>query len=148
MSVSAPGSDRAVSVFAQLWSEVTATVLEQLSSSPYSLQESSAENMPLAGPTDVHVVVTAAGTARGEMSLRIPADSALALTKVITKKADASGSELSQEDRSALEEVIRQIAGQVSIAARPKGLEIQLTVTLSEAPTWSAGASGWLSAPA
>lgn len=46
--------------------------------------------------------------------------------------------------RSALEELFRQIAGHVVTSAKPKGLEIQLTVILGESPTWPPAASGWI----
>jgi flagellar motor switch protein FliN len=40
--------------------------------------------------------------------------------------------------------LFRQIAGHVATSARPRGLEIQLTVNLGEAPTWPPAASGWI----
>lgn len=131
-----------VHAFAQLWIEALSTVLSQVASAKFPMQAGEAENVPAA--EDVQLTVTAAGTARGEMNLRLPPATALDLAKIFVSDTDAARADLTADDRSALEELFRQVAGHVATSARPKGLEIQLTVSLGEAPTWAAAANGWI----
>lgn len=133
-----------VNAFAQLWTEALATVMSQVASASFPMQQGGAENMPAPAANDVQLTVTAAGTARGEMNLRLPSATALDLAKIFVSDTDAARTEMTADDRSALEELFRQVAGHVATSARPKGLEIQLTVNLGEAPTWSEAASGWM----
>lgn len=100
--------------------------------------------MPAAAAEDVQLTITAAGTARGEMNLRLPPGTAVDLAKIFAADTDAARTDVTADDRSALEELFRQVAGHVVTSARPKGLEVQLTVTLGEAPTWPPAASGWI----
>lgn len=133
-----------VNAFAQLWNDAISTVLSQVASASFPMQEGGAENMPAAVAEDVQLTVTAAGTARGEMNLRLPPATALDLAKIFISDTESARTELTADDRSALEELFRQVAGHVATSARPKGLEIQLTVVLGEAPTWPPAASGWI----
>ena len=133
-----------VNAFAQLWIEALSTVMSQVASASFPMQEGGAENMPAAVAEDVQLTVTAAGTARGEMNLRLPPATALDLAKIFISDTNAARTEITADDRSALEELFRQVAGHVATSAKPKGLEIQLTVILGEAPTWPPAASGWL----
>lgn len=133
-----------VNAFAQLWTEAVATVMSQVASASFPMQAGKAESMPAAAPEDVQLTITAAGTARGEMNLRLPPAAALDLAKIFVSDTDAAHTELTADDRSALEELFRQVAGHVATSAKPKGLEIQLTVILGEAPTWPPAASGWI----
>ena len=144
--MSSPGipSGGPVNAFAQLWTEAISTVMSQVASTSFPMQEGGAENMPAAVAEDVQLTVTAAGTARGEMNLRLPPATALDLAKIFVSDTDAARTEMTADDRSALEELFRQVAGHVATSAKPKGLEIQLTVTLGEAPTWPPAASGWM----
>lgn len=133
-----------VNAFAQLWTEALSTVMSQVASASFPMQAGEAEAMPPAVAEDVQLTVTAAGTARGEMNLRLPPATAIDLAKIFVSDTDAAHAELTTDDRSALEELFRQVAGHVATSARPKGLEIQLTVILGEAPTWPPAASGWI----
>jgi flagellar motor switch protein FliN len=133
-----------VKAFAQLWIEALSMVMSQVASASFPMQEGGGENMPTAVAEDVQLTITAAGTARGEMNLRLPPAVALDLAKIFISDLDAARSDVTADDRSALEELFRQVAGYVATSARPKGLEIQLTVNLGEAPTWLPAASGWI----
>lgn len=136
---------RPVNAFVQLWADATSSVLQQITSAAaYPIIAGGSEGMPASAAEDVQLTVTATGTARGEMNLRLPAPTAIDLVKVFTQNPDVAGPAPSADDRAALEELFRQIAGHVVTSARPKGLDIQLTTVLGEAPTWSPGASGWL----
>ncbi|SRR5581483_11986842 len=137
-----------VNNFVQLWIDAVSAVMAQIASAPYPMQAAGEEGMPAAAAGDVHLTITASGNVRGEMSLRIPAPTAIEWVKIFTANPDVPDPEPSADDRAAVEELVRQIAGHVATNARPKGLEIQLTTALGEAPTWSTGASGWIrSAP-
>ncbi len=132
--------------FAQLWAESMSSVMAQVAAAPFPVEVASraAEKAPAPAEGDIYLTITAAGTARGEMSFRVPANVALALAKVFMGDADAARRELAATDRPAVEELFRQIGGHVSTAATKRWKELPLTVGLGEAPTWSPGASGWL----
>lgn len=134
----------AVNTFVQLWTEAFSAVMSQIASAPFPMQEGAGENMPSAIAEDVQLTVTAAGSVRGEMSLRLPPPTAVELAKIFISDSDAARNEVTADDRSALEELFRQIAGHVTTSAKPKGLDIQLTVALGEAPTWPPAAGGWI----
>ncbi len=132
--------------FVQLWSGSIGGVMGQVASVPFPVEitDTGTEALPAPSEGDAYLMVTAAGAARGEMSFRIPAAGALDLVKVFMGDTDVARSELTTDDRSALEELFRQIAGHVSTSARPRWKELPFTVVLAQAPTWSPGASGWL----
>src|SRR5579864_289268 len=152
--------------FVQLWAESIATVLGQIATQPFAMQlvEAPTEGAIPSEPEssdkekDVYITVTASGTVRGEMSLRIPQASAAALAKIFVGES-GGGAELTADDRAAVEELLRQVAGHVSTAAKPiwKELpltlalapaptwkELPLTLALAPAPTWPSAASGWI----
>lgn len=132
--------------FMQLWATGASHVLGQVVSAEFPIkfgEEGPAESRDPAA-TDVHVTITAAGSARGEMSLRLPASVALQMARTFTGEANSENKELTSDDRLALDELLRQIAGYVSTAAKEKWKDVPITVASGEAPTWSPGASGWL----
>jgi flagellar motor switch protein FliN len=132
--------------FGRLWAESMSSVMAQVAAAPFPVEVASraAEKAPAPAEGDIYLTITAAGTARGEMSLRVPASVALALAKVFMGDADTARQELATTDQPAVEELFRQIGGHVSTAAKEKWKELPLTVGLGEAPTWSPGVSGWL----
>lgn len=143
-----PGRPDPATQFAQLWTDALSAVMAQIASAPFPLEV--AEAAPEASApaaSDLHVTVTAGGALRGEMSLRIPQASVLDLGRIFVGNAETGLRDLTADDRSAIEELLRQIAGQVSTAAKSHWGELPLTVTLSEAPTWSPAAGGWMASP-
>jgi flagellar motor switch protein FliN/FliY len=145
------GKEDPACTFAQLWAEVLARVLGQIAATPFPIEaaDTAPDAVPPPAATDLNVTITSGGSVRGEMSLRIPQASALALVRVFNGDSDTNSRELTPReltanDRSALQELFRQIAGRVSTAARPRWPELPLTASLSEAPTWSPAASGWI----
>lgn len=130
--------------FIQLWIEGFSFVLGQIAGKPFSFE---AVQDPSAAPaedaTDLCVVLSAAGTVRGEMSFRIPQPGAIVLAKTFVGES-ASGTDLTEDDRSAVEELLRQVAGHVSTSAKPIWQEIPFNLTLTQAPGWPAAASGSL----
>jgi flagellar motor switch protein FliN/FliY len=137
--------------FVQLWADSVATVLGQIASQPFAMQlvEAPTEGTMPGEPEssdkekDLYITVTASGTVRGEMSLRIPQASAAALAKIFVGES-GGGAELTADDRAAVEELLRQVAGHVSTAAKPIWKELPLNLALAPAPTWPSAASGWI----
>ncbi len=144
MTNPAATTDDAGRNFIRLWTESIASVLGQVASAPFPVEETAAEGMPAAAATDLYLTITASGAVRGEMSLHLPQATALDLAKLFMSDTDAAHVELTADDRSAAEELFRQIAGHVSTSARPIWTEIPLTVVIGEAPTWSPSAAGWI----
>lgn len=136
--------------FMQLWAASMASVMGQITSGafPVAVTDQARAGVPATAPDDVYLTITAAGTVRGEMSFRLPAIVALQMAKAFSGDADTQRTEVTANDRSALDELFRQIAGHVATAAKEKWKEVPITVVSGEAPTWSAGASGWLDAGA
>jgi flagellar motor switch protein FliM len=98
---------------------------------------------------DLQVTVAAAGSLRGEMSLRIPRFAVLGLGQLFLQEPHEEAAELTPDHRDALEELLRQVAGQVATALTSRWGDVQLRVEPGQSPTWSAAARGWLvSAPA
>ena len=132
--------------FMQLWAASASNVLGQIVSAVF--QVNLAEEPPTgpieAAETDVYLTITVAGSARGEMSFRLPANVALEMARTFSGEGTSENKELTADDRAALDELFRQIAGHVSTAAKEKWNEIPITVGSGEAPTWSPGANGWL----
>jgi len=132
--------------FMQLWATSTSNVMGQIVSGAFQIdvtEESTAGPLEPAG-TDVYLTITVAGGARGEMSFRLPANVALEMARTFSGEGTSGNKELTADDRSALDELFRQIAGHVSTAAKEKWNEVPITVASGEAPTWSPGASGWI----
>jgi len=153
----APGQEQAAK-FIQIWAESLTLVLGQIAAKAFPMQKGEA---PAKGATssepessdtdkdkdkkneDVYLTITASGSVRGEMSLRIPQASAAALAKIFVGEA-GSGAELTDETRAAVEELLRQVAGHVSTGAKLIWKELQLNLALAQAPTWPPAASGWI----
>ena len=60
--------------FVQLWAENMAKVMAQTASAPFPIEIASrtGDEVPAAAEADTYLTVTAAGTVRGEMCLRVP----------------------------------------------------------------------------
>ncbi len=133
----------------EAWRDCLQSVLSQVSGQPAAF-ELSPELLP-AAETDVWYTVVAAGALRGEMTLRLPAASAIRLARKFLGEpeppaaaggADASATEsVATESKEALEELLRQIAGltATSVGAAAGG-EVRLQLSASPAPSWSAEA--------
>jgi len=145
-SGAAPPQEAASGEFMRSWAESMAQVLGQIAGSPLPV-----ESLPAAPPeappreeNDLHLIVVAAGALRGEMSLRIPRTSALALAQIFLGEPQAAAAEFKPEHGEAVEELLRQVAGYVATALKPRWGEVQLRLDSGPPPSWSPGASGWL----
>jgi CheY-specific phosphatase CheX len=131
--------------FIRLWVESIASVLGQIAAVTFPMEDGALESAPAPAPNDLYLTFTAAGAIRGEMGLHLPHASALDLAKLFMGDTNAAHTELTADDRSASEELFRQIAGHVSTSARALWAEIPLTVVLRRSAHLGSG-RGWLDA--
>jgi flagellar motor switch protein FliN len=111
--------------------------------------EISSQPLP-AADSDVWYTVVAGGAVHGEMTLRLPAASGTRLAQkflgevepaagISTEKVTAEN--ITPENKEALEEFLRQIAGLAATALTATvGGEVQLHLAASAAPSWSSDA--------
>jgi flagellar motor switch protein FliN len=131
--------------FMQVWAESFTQVLSQIAGASFAVEtlaEAPAEAQPLQ-ETDLRVVMVAAGTLRGEMSLRIPRPYALGVAQLFLSEAQDAAADFKPDYREAIEELLRQVAGQAATALKPRWGEVQLRLESAVPPSWSAGAGGW-----
>ena len=140
----------------EAWKTCLQNVLTQVSGSASgepATFEISAQSLP-AADTDVWYTVVAGGAVRGEMALRLPAASGARLAQKFLGEAEtapqdatakdataAAATPISAEQKEALEELLRQIAGLTATAlASTAGGEVQFHLSASPAPSWSSDA--------
>jgi len=131
-----------------VWAESLAQVLGQIAGSPFAMEylpEAPAEAQP-PQESDLRLILVAAGALRGEMSLRISRDAALALAQLFLSEARDAAAEFKPDHQEAVEELLRQVAGHAATALKPRWGELQLRLESGAAPSWAPGASGWLAA--
>jgi flagellar motor switch protein FliN len=144
----APPADNGPREFIRAWAESLAQVLGQIAGSavPVEALAAAPADVPVPEESDLRVTVVAAGGLRGEMSLRIPQTSAMAMVKIFMGEAPAA--EDKAGPREEIEELLRQVAGYVSTALKPRWAEVQFHLESGPPPSWSPGAGGWLASPA
>jgi flagellar motor switch protein FliN len=106
--------------------------------------EISSQPLP-AADSDVWYTVVAGGAVHGEMTLRLPAASGTRLAQKFLGEAEPaagiSTENVTPENKEALKEFLRQIAGLAATAlAATAGGEVQLHLAASTAPSWSSDA--------
>jgi flagellar motor switch protein FliN/FliY len=136
--------------YIQLWAESMAQVIGQIAGAPFaveSLPEAPAETQPSREPpqeNDLVVVIVAAGALRGEMSLRIARTSASGVAQLFLGEPQDAAAEFKPDYQEAIEELLRQVAGQAATALKPRWGEVQLRLESTVKPSWPPAASGWL----
>lgn len=141
-----PGSELRIELrnWCEAWKTCLQNVLSQVSGQP-TVFEISSEPLP-AADADVWYTVVAGGAVHGEMALRLPAASGARLArKFLGETEPAAGVVVAEgitaEQKEALEELLRQIAGTAATALAPSvGGEVQLHLSASAAPSWSSDA--------
>jgi flagellar motor switch protein FliN len=144
-----PGLEAAPADYVKLWSDSLSQVLGQVTGSPVActLRAETPPDLPSAAATDLMAMVTASGGLRGEMVLRLPAATALRLAQALMSEPPTPDVELTADYKDAAVELLRQVSGLVSSAAKARWGEVQLLVELgTAAPSWTAAASFWVQA--
>ncbi len=130
------------------WKSCLQNVLSQISGKP-SAEGDSFESSSLVLPvteSDIWYMVVVGGAVRGEMTLHLEAASGTRLAQKFLGEpepaADAAAvATIAPENKEALEELLRQIAGLASTAvASAVGGEVQFHLSASAAPSWSSDA--------
>jgi len=116
---------------------VTDGQLSGLTNVGITLGEVAPEAAPGAA-SDIWYTVVVAGAVRGEMTLRFPATSGVRLAQKFLQETEPAPEEPTAEHKEALEELVRQIAGQTATAlASTVGGEVQFHVAASGSPSWT-----------
>ena len=118
------------------WEKCAQSVLSQITAQTVTF-DATAETLAGAD-SDLWFTVTVGGAIRGEMALRVPAATGIRLAQKLLQETEPSPEQPSAEHRDALEEVLRQVAGQAATAlASVAGGEIQLHLVAAAAPSWA-----------
>jgi flagellar motor switch protein FliN/FliY len=145
-----PPGDREAMEWMQTWAQSLSEVLTQIAGAPFAVESTAtapADGLPPA-ETDLQAVITAAGSLRGEMSLRLSRSSVLGLAQLFLSETQDAAVEFKPEHREAVEELLRQVAGHVATALKPRWGEVHLRLEFGPAPSWSPGVSGWIGSAA
>jgi flagellar motor switch protein FliN len=133
--------------YMQAWAESFAQVLSQIAGAPVlcvALVEAPAE-MAAAVEGDLWMVCTASGALRGEASFRVPAGSAVRLAQRFMSEPEDGETPLTGEHGEAVVELLRQVAGFVATALKPRWGEVQFHLDrASGAPSWPPSSTFWL----
>ena len=122
------------------WEKSTQTVLSQITGQTVNF-ETAAESLA-ASQSDLCYTITVGGAIRGEMTLRLPAATAVHLAQKLLMEPEPGPPVPTAEHKDALEELLRQIAGQAATAlGSSTGGEIQFHLAASAIPSWSAAAT-------
>jgi flagellar motor switch protein FliN len=133
--------------YIQAWAESLAQVLGQISGAALPctvLADAPPDPVPI-GENDLWVVGACSGGIRGEMSLRLTPPTLLRLAQIFVSEPVAPEAELTPDHREAAMELLRQIAGVVVTALKPRWGEVQVRLDASpSAPSWPASSTVWL----
>jgi flagellar motor switch protein FliN len=150
----APARQHEAREFLQLWSDGLSRVVGQITGSavpctvqaeapvglsPPGLSHEDLPPRPVEG--DLWVVVTSLGALRGEMSVRLASATVVRLAQIFKSEPVTPEAQPTADHGEAVVELLRQVSGMVSTAAKARWGEIQLLVEAAgAAPSWpSAG---------
>jgi flagellar motor switch protein FliN/FliY len=118
------------------WEKCVQSVLSQTTGQPVVF-EVSREEVPRT-ESDLWFTVTVGGAVRGEMALRLPAGAGIRLAQKFLQETDPAPESPTSAHKEALEELLRQIAGQAATAlASAAGAEVQFHLASSGPPSWA-----------
>ncbi len=143
--IAAGGS--ATAEYLQLWAEQVAQVMGQVAgaATPCTALADEPVGMAAGGDKDLWALVTSSGALRGEMRVRVPPAAVLQLAQTFMSEPVNAEAELTADHKDALVELLRQLAGLVSTAAKKRWGETQLHVeTAAAAPSWPPAETFWL----
>lgn len=151
--------------YVQVWAESFSQVLGQIAGAPllFVPLAQAAEVAP-AAESDLWIACTCSGALRGETSFRISAASARRLAQRFMSEAgnpdietslteppigetQTTQTQITQEHGEALVELLRQVAGLVASAIKPRWGEVQFRLDpAAGSPSWPASSTFWLRA--
>lgn len=133
-------------VYVQAWAESFSEVLGQIAGAPVAFVPlTEPADLPPAAESDLWIVCTCSGGLRGEQSFRIPTDSAVCLAQRFMSEAESPETPLTQEHGEAVVELLRQVAGLVASAIKPRWGEVQFRLDPAPGgPSWPASSKFWL----
>ena len=111
-----PTLDSAVQEFINVWAANLGQVLAQISGTAFAVESSLTPppEFPVPQEHDLQMSVVVAGSLRGEMNLRVPRPAMLGLGQLFLQEPQNASAELKPDHRDALEELLRQAAGQIA----------------------------------
>lgn len=147
----APAREPELTEFFQIWSDSLSQVVGQItgSAAACSVRGEAPGDLSAAESGDLclYALVTSSGALRGEMSVRLGAATVLRLAQIFMSEPATPEGLPTAEHRDAVVELLRQVSGFVSTAAKARWGEIQLLVELATAaPSWPPAATFWLQA--
>lgn len=139
-----PSAPDEAQAYVQQWSDGLTKVLSQIAGSPFTGESAtpSAELPPT--EQDLHLLAVSAGTVRGEMLFRLPSATVVFFAQLLLGETPDASAECKPEHREAAEELLRQVAGQVATALKPRWGEVQLRIESAAPPAWAPAAQGWI----
>jgi len=141
-------SIREPAAYLEIWRDVLAQVLGEIASTPVScvLEKDCPADLPAPAEGDLWILVSALGSLRGEMGIRVPAGSVVRLAQFFTgETAAAVDLAVTGEHRDAVLELLRQTSGLVVTGAKTNWGEIQLHLDFTPAsPSWPSSYTAWL----
>jgi len=143
----APALEPGPAEFLQTWGESFSQVVGQITGSAVPCVVRTEAPPDLTPPTesDFWAAVTCSGSLRGELFLRFAGATVLRLAQIFMSEPATPEAELTQDHRDAVVELLRQVAGIVSTAAKAGWGEFQLRVEQAPAaPSWPSAGTFWL----
>jgi flagellar motor switch protein FliN len=132
--------------YVQLWAEQAAEAIGQITGAAFPCTVLPSEPSGLAADErDLWALATSSGALRGEMRMRLPLAAALWLAQTFMSEPVNPASELTADHKDGLIELLRQVAGLVSTAAKKRWGENQLHVEIvATAPSWPPAEMFWM----
>ncbi len=128
------GPNTNAAAFAQLWAESAARVLEQLHGAPIqtTLQADAAASAPEGGAPLVAIRAAATGAVSGAFSFALDSGAAVRLAQLLMQEPLDAAAELTDANKDALGEVLRQFAGVAATSAKSRyGAATEFSIELA-----------------
>jgi len=138
---------REPAAYLEIWRDVLSHVLGEIASTPVScvLAKESPSELPAPAEGDLWILVSALGSLRGEMGIRIPQASVVRLAQFFTGEPASADTAIAADHRDAVLELLRQTSGLVVTAAKASWGEIQLHLDFTpSSPSWPSSYTAWL----
>ena len=143
----APARQTEPAEFLQVWSGSISQVMGQITGSavPCAVRTEAPPDLTPPGESDFWTAITCSGALRGEMTIRLAGASTLRLAQIFMSEPATPEAAVSADHREAVVELLRQVAGIASTAAKARWGEFQLRVEPSAAaPSWPSAGTFWL----